>query len=150
MHKTTDSNGKAPSAPKVPDSARANTMTHVSQDGRKCPTHDQNRVPIDYDAPKKGKKHSHKDSLGKDISWCKTCGRWGSHLTTNHDDWFAKLKERRMKQKEKHANKNSELTSTEALPSTSNISSNTLPTVSRGGHASYASVVHYAGSIDPF
>jgi hypothetical protein len=67
--------GRQGGAPRVPRQGRAT--------GARA-THDAAGNPIDRTPPAQGQAHSRQ---GLHPHWCKTCERWGNHLTKDHDEW---------------------------------------------------------------
>ena len=63
-------------------------------------THDKSGRKIDYTPPKQGESHKRKRDDGVWEYWCGKCKRWGSHATSGHDEWKAKMKENYKKRKE--------------------------------------------------
>ncbi len=57
------------------------------------PTHDKSGRKIDYTPPKNGESHT-RTCEGVTEYWCGKCGRWGSHLTSKHDEWRKNFKKR--------------------------------------------------------
>jgi hypothetical protein len=63
-------------------------------------THDRKGNPIDRTPPAKGAPTERKKG-DRTEHWCghDRCGRWGSHPTSGHDDWFAKTQKNKSKNK---------------------------------------------------
>jgi hypothetical protein len=61
------------------------------------------RKHIDRTPPKHGETHSRKTTDGRwDEHWCGNCyegGRWGNHLSGDHDAWVTKMKDRNAQRK---------------------------------------------------
>ena len=62
------------------------------------PTHDKSGRKIDYTPPKQGEQHT-RTRDGVTEYWCGKCGRWGSHLSSKHDEWKDNFKKHRGKKK---------------------------------------------------
>jgi hypothetical protein len=78
---------------RTPSRRPANGPRSNAPQGRK--THDFLGNPIDYNPPAAGASHTR--GTGPNDKWCghERCQRWGSHLTDEHPQWFANLKQRR-------------------------------------------------------
>jgi hypothetical protein len=74
------------------NASRPNAPRSNAPPGRK--THDFQGNPIDYNAPPPGASHTR--GTGPNDKWCghERCQRWGSHLTHEHAQWYANLKQR--------------------------------------------------------
>lgn len=83
-------------------------VAHIAQVQNGKPTQDKQGRPIDRNPPKEGQpKERKKDN--KTEYWCshEKCGRWGNHLVEKHDEWYAKLKQKRAKHKKQERNSQS-------------------------------------------
>lgn len=58
--------------------------------GKSRRSHDKSGRKIDY-TPPKNNESSKREVDGRDEFWCEKCGRWGSHSTSDHDDWKGRL-----------------------------------------------------------
>ena len=74
------------------------------------PEKDRNGHPIDYTKPKAGESHTRKskhkfdkDNKPYNEYWCDKCGRWGSHDTDHHEQWYEQYKAAQAERKKKRA-----------------------------------------------